>query len=155
MNKKPLAKRSVLIVPFEELAPLIKECIGAGKSAQIYPRGVSMRPLIREGKDSVTLSPAPARLQVNDMALFSVGDRYLLHRVVAVLPNGAYVFCGDNGRLYERGVPHAAVLAVVSEIKRAGKSVRLAGWRYRAYLRLVTLRRRARRFCMRLLGQKS
>ncbi len=37
--------------------PLIRETLEEGKCVQFSPRGVSMLPMLRQGKDTVTLSP--------------------------------------------------------------------------------------------------
>lgn len=150
MNRKPTAKRGSLHLPFEVMLPLIRESLAAGQAVCLSPRGVSMRPLIREGRDTLTLVPPPAALKKNDMALFAYGDRYLIHRVVGITAAGTYIFCGDNAYLYERGVAHADVIAAVSEITRNGKPVKTAGAAYAAYLAFIRLRRRLRRAAHRL-----
>lgn len=140
----------MLAVPLEELIPLIKECFAAGQGIRIYPRGISMRPLIREGKDSVTLSAPTGKLKRHDIALFSYRGRYLLHRLVGHECDGGYAFCGDNNRTYERDVQDADILAVVTEIWRGEKNIYASDSSMRAYLRFVSLRRKLRRFVARV-----
>ena len=60
----------------EEIERLLKE----GKEVIFTPRGVSMRPFIEGGKDSVTLIKKPS-LAVGDIVLAHIGDRYILHRI--------------------------------------------------------------------------
>ena len=150
MSKKPTVKRGSVHLPFEVMLPLIRESLAAGQAVCLSPRGVSMRPLIREGRDVLTLLPPPAALKKNDLALFAYGDRYLIHRVVGTTAAGTYNFCGDNAHLPERGVAHTDVIAVVSEIKRNGKPVKTAGAAYAAYLAFIRLRRRFSRAAHRL-----
>ena len=53
LNKKEL--------PFEEMMPLIIERLSVGGEVKISPKGVSMLPMLRQGKDSVILSPLECR----------------------------------------------------------------------------------------------
>ena len=39
----------------EEYMPLIKEVVESGGEFRLFPRGTSMLPLIRQGRDSVAL----------------------------------------------------------------------------------------------------
>ena len=65
-----MAKNNRLIVEMDQLAPIIREQIASGKSVRISPKGVSMLPMIREGKDSVTLSPVPEKLRKYDLPFY-------------------------------------------------------------------------------------
>ena len=47
----------------EDLMPLIRERLAVGQSVKFSPRGNSMLPMLRQGVDSVVLSPLPERLQ--------------------------------------------------------------------------------------------
>ena len=62
-------------------------------------RGVSMEPMLREGRDVVTIRAArpDERFCVNDVVMYyRAGDRkYTLHRIVEVGPAG-YTIIGDN-----------------------------------------------------------
>ena len=60
----------------EEIALLLSN----GKQVLFTPRGVSMRPFIEGGKDTVTLVKKPT-VAVGDIVLVHIGDRYILHRV--------------------------------------------------------------------------
>ena len=52
----------------EELMPLIKERLASGGKVRYLPfRGVSMLPMLRQGKDSVELSPLPPKLKKYDL----------------------------------------------------------------------------------------
>ena len=48
--------------------------------------GTSMLPLIRDRRDTIIVTPPSGRLRKHDVALYRRGDRYILHRVVDVLP---------------------------------------------------------------------
>ena len=53
----------------EQLMPLWKERLEAGQSVRFSPKGISMLPLLRQGTDSVLLSPPTARLKKYDIVL--------------------------------------------------------------------------------------
>ena len=46
--------------------------------------GVSMKPMLRDRRDTVVIVPATERLKKYDVALFTQGGRCFLHRVVKV-----------------------------------------------------------------------
>ncbi len=60
----------------EEIALLLSN----GKQVLFTPRGVSMRPFIEGGKDTVTLVKK-STVAVGDIVLIHLADRYILHRV--------------------------------------------------------------------------
>ena len=53
--------------------------------------GVSMMPMIRQGKDTFTLKKKTERCRKHDVVLFKRGKSYVLHRVVKVLKDGYMV----------------------------------------------------------------
>ncbi len=118
-------------VSIEEL--LLKE--GAYVSVVV---GHSMEPMLKERVDTVTVVPIPDRLKKYDVALYRVGEKYVLHRVVKVLPD-SYVMCGDNCVVLERGITDADVLGRLERVWRGEKEVRLHGIKYRIYSRYKVL----------------
>ena len=125
----------------DELMPVMREYLAQGQAIRLYPRGVSMRPLIREGKDSVTLSAPKEPLKLYDIALFCNEGRYILHRVIAK-EQGTYVFCGDARRTLEIGITEQQLVAVVTSIRRGNRDIRRDSRCYRAYARRAVLKRR-------------
>ncbi|PWM54990.1 MAG: hypothetical protein DBX93_08060 [Oscillospiraceae bacterium] len=92
------------------LMPLIDEVIAAGGAFRLYPRGTSMLPMLTEGEDAVELVAAEP-YAVGDVLLYRrASGQFVLHRLIGV-HKGALVFCGDNQRALEFGVPRTAVLA--------------------------------------------
>ena len=65
------------------------------------PKGNSMLPFIKNHKNTVIAVKKTERLKPLDVALYSVGDKYVLHRVLAV-KDGYYIICGDNRPEYEK-----------------------------------------------------
>ncbi|MCM1077321.1 MAG: S26 family signal peptidase [Bacteroides sp.] len=63
---------------FTEVVRLLR----SGESVTIPMRGVSMRPLLREGRDAVRLAAIEGEcLRRGDVALFCCNGQYLLHRM--------------------------------------------------------------------------
>lgn len=98
-------------------------------------RGVSMRPLIMEGRDVAFVSAKQGRLDRLDVGLFKrASGEYVLHRVLSVTEDG-YLFCGDSQGFTET-VDEGRVLGVLTGLVRRGRQVDLAGWAYRCYVAL-------------------
>lgn len=135
----------------EQLMPLIRERLEAGQTVRFLPRGVSMLPMLRQGVDSVVLSPLPEKLQKYDLPLYQrENGQYVLHRVVAV--GETYTCLGDNQFVLEHGINHSQMIALVTAFYRGEKyhSVKEPG--YRLYCRLWYGSRGLRRFWRRGIG---
>lgn len=136
-------------VPIEVLMPLMLEHLASGQSVAFSPQGESMLPMLRSGKDSVILSPAPERLKKYDVALYQrENGRYILHRVVKV-EGDAYVMIGDHQLRFEGSVSHSQILAVVTAFYRNGKYHTVTEPGYRLYCSLMNHCRRAYLFVAR------
>ena len=132
---------SAVFVNIADIAAIIREQIALGSSAELPPRGVSMLPLIREGRDSVILSPVNGRLKKYDIPFYRRPDgTYVLHRVVGFEGDG-YILCGDNQFVLEHGIGDEHIIAVVTGIRRGGKLIDMNGLPYRAYVLLWDLTR--------------
>ena len=119
----------------EEMLPLIEECLAAGQSVRFSPRGVSMLPLIRQGRDSVTLASPPEKLKKYDIPLYRrKNGHFVLHRVVRV--GDTYTCIGDNQFVYEKGIEHGQIIAVCTDITRDGKTTSLRSPKWRIYARI-------------------
>ena len=120
----------------ETMLPLIEECLENGQNVKFSPRGISMLPMIRQGKDSVSLSKPPEKLKKFDVPLYRRKDgSFVLHRVVKV--GKTYTCIGDNQFVFEKGIEHNQVIALCTAITRNGKteSVYSLKWRLYAILR--------------------
>lgn len=107
-----------------------------GGEFRLYPRGTSMLPLLREGKDSVCLIKADDILKKNDIVFYLRDDgHYVLHRIVGVSENG-FILCGDNQTALEKFIKKEQIIGVVNRIFRGEKEVSLKGFKYRFYLLL-------------------
>lgn len=124
----------------EQLLPLIQEQLAAGKSVKFSPRGTSMLPMLRQGIDSVLLSPAPQRLKRFDLPLYRRrSGQFVLHRVVSV--SDCYTCIGDNQFVYECGIRHDQVVGVVTAFWRGERKIKTHTLPYRLYCHVWHLSR--------------
>lgn len=117
----------------------LAERLAAGQKVRYLGfRGVSMLPMLRQGKDSVELSPLPPKLKKYDLPVYRRRDgQYVMHRVVAVKPDH-YVCLGDNTLMLEHISPEQ-MIGVVSAFKRGDKRIEADAFSYRVYCRLWLL----------------
>ncbi len=125
--------------------PVIREQLARGCSVKLSPRGTSMLPMLRQGIDSVLLSPLPERLKKYDLPLYQRDDgSYILHRIVGV---GEYYTCmGDNQFVCECPVRHDQTIAVVTAFYRGKKKISVDALSYRLYRWFWWHSRKWRRF---------
>lgn len=121
------------IILEDELLPLLRERLGAGQTVRYLPfRGVSMLPMLRQGKDVVELSPLPAKLQKYDLPVYQYpSGKVVMHRIVAVQEN-CYICLGDNTYAYEHIQPEW-IIGVVSAFKRGDRRISVDSFTYRLY----------------------
>lgn len=109
----------------------------AEKGKIIYPNvGVSMRPLIKQGRDVMVIEKPQGRLKRYDGVLFIRRDgAYVMHRVLKVREND-YVICGDNCIRKEYGITDDDVIGVLSAVIRNGREIKATDLSYRIYVHL-------------------
>ena len=120
------------VLPLGEMMPLIVEHLQGGNSVRLSPKGISMLPMLREGTDSVVLSPVPEKIKKFDIALYQrENGQYILHRIVK---NGSTFVCiGDNQFKFEKGVKREQLIAVVTSFNRGNKSYSVKAFSYKMY----------------------
>ena len=129
----------------EDLMPLIREQLAAGKTVRFSPRGTSMLPMLRQGKDQVVLSPLPEKLKKYDLPLYQrKNGQFVLHRIVGV--GETYTCLGDNQFDTEPGLGHDQMIALVTAFTRNGREIPVTAWHYRLYCRIWYHSRSIRRF---------
>ena len=122
-------------IRLEQVIDLIEEKLADGKSVRFMPRGISMLPMLRQGKDSVVLSPLTGRLKKYDLPLYRRDDgKFILHR--GVKAGDTYTCIGDNQFHFEHGVRHEQMIAVVTSFIRDGNEISVDAPRYRIYCRV-------------------
>ena len=93
--------RSSSEVLLAELMPLIEEQLESGQSVRFSPKGVSMLPMLRQGRDQVTLTALHGSPKKYDILLYRRGNgSFVLHRVVKI--GNTYTCIGDNQFVYEK-----------------------------------------------------
>lgn len=138
-------------VRLDDLMPLFREQLDAGKTVKFSPRGISMLPMLRQGIDSVVLSPVPETLKKYDLPLYQRDDgKYILHRIVEV--GETYTCIGDNQFDYETGVRHDQIIAVVTAFTRGQQMHSVNEFPYRLYCRVWHHSRSIRHFWRRGIG---
>ena len=128
----------------EQLLPLMQEYLENGKRVTFSPRGTSMLPMLREGRDTVTLSPLPGKLKKYDLPLYRRDDgQFVLHRIVEV--EDTYTCMGDNQFVREYGIRQDQLIGLVTAFQRDGKEYAVTDLRYRIYCRIWHYSRQLRR----------
>ena len=116
--------------------------------------GRSMEPMLHERRDTVAVVPVTERLKKYDIALYRVGEKYVLHRVVKVLPD-SYIFCGDNCVELEKGITDKDILGKLVEVYRGEEKMKLEGFGYKFYCRRRVMGFLPRKIIRRLRGALS
>ena len=96
--------------------------------------GVSMLPLLRQGKDMFIVSKRNGeRCHVGDVVLYRrPPDKYVLHRVIEVREND-YVILGDNCVNKEYGIKDENIIGVMTGYIRNGREHTVSEKGYRLY----------------------
>ena len=112
---------------FDAVTTMLKE----GQDVTINVRGASMLPFLSESRgDQVILEGAEAgtpdgrervKVNVNDIVLFRLGDRYILHRILKINDNDIAEIQGDGILNAKEHCHRDLILARVPTIIRSGK----------------------------------
>lgn len=131
-----MSSSSERLILGEELLPLLRERLAAGQTIRYLPfKGVSMLPMLRQGKDAVEIAPLPEKLKKYDLPVYQYpSGKVVMHRVVDVRED-CYVCLGDNTYRYEYIRPEW-MIAVVTAFKRGEKIISVNDPAYRFYSRL-------------------
>lgn len=138
-------------VSLDSLMPVIKKQLSEGQSVKFRPRGTSMLPMLRQGIDSIVLSPLPEKLEKYDLPLYQrANGQYVLHRIVDV--GDTYTCIGDNQYIEEKGLTHDQMIAVVTEFYRDEKCYSCQELSYKIYCVFWHKSRKVRHFVKRAIG---
>lgn len=119
-------------IRLDDVIELMKEKLGSGYDVTFSPKGTSMLPLLKEGRDSVTLTAPPPQLQKYDIIFYRRDSgQYVLHRVVRV--GRTYTCMGDHQYVPEKGIRRDQIIAVCSSFIRKGKQVSSNAPKWRMY----------------------
>lgn len=100
--------------------------------------GTSMLPLLKQGRDAFVIKGIqnPDECKKWDAVLYKKdADTYILHRIIRVHEKG-YDILGDNCIRIEKDIPKEAVLGVMTEYIRKGKTHSVNDFSYRLYVLL-------------------
>lgn len=111
-------------------------------------RGISMLPLLKQGRDLFTIRKKGAeRCQKYDVVLYRrPPESYVLHRIVAVRPDD-YILLGDNCLNKETGITDRDIIGVMTGYVRKGKAHSTDDFGYILYSRWIVLTYPVRRMC--------
>ena len=96
--------------------------------------GVSMLPLIRQGKDLfIVRKKGKKRCKKGDVVLYRrPPNKYVLHRIIEVRPDD-YVILGDNCVNKEYGIKDSDIIGVMTGFVRSGKEHSIKEYGYILY----------------------
>lgn len=98
--------------------------------------GYSMMPLLRQKNDVIEIrKKEPGRCKKYDVVLYKRKDKYILHRILKVLPDG-YIIAGDHCTFVERDIKDDNILGVMTRVLRNGKYITPDNIYYKAYVHL-------------------
>ena len=111
--------------------------IAEGRSVRFRLKGLSMSPLIRNGKDEVVLRPCSKdELRPMDVVLFRYGGRHLLHRIIS-RDGDSLVLMGDGSFVAkERCTVDDVAGKVQAVVRPSGKVLSVDGrkWKFLSWL---------------------
>ena len=85
--------------------------------------GCSMRPMLRQHKDIVTMKAVDRPLKKGDAVVYPSKDgQFVLHRIVKI-KNGEYIIRGDNNYFTEYGITDNDIVGMLKCFYRDGKFI--------------------------------
>lgn len=117
----------------ETLMAMVQELTASGQSVRWLPfQGVSMLPMLRQGRDRVELSPLPDQLKKGDLPVYRLKScKYVMHRVIQVHEDH-YTCLGDNLTRCETVYPEQLV-ALVTAFTRDDRVISASASGYQLY----------------------
>ena len=131
-----------VVLPNEVLLGEVVRLIGEGREVVMTPKGNSMLPFIRGEVDRIKLVQ-PDKLCVGDIVLAYFGNRYILHRIVAI--NGDEIILMGDGNLKDteqgnRSDVVGKVVEIITPDNRQYKPRKAWLWRHTLFLRKYLLK---------------
>ena len=122
-------------IPLCDLLPVIRDVLATGSEFSLKPRGKSMLPYLREGRDTVVLSPVTDPPKRGDILLYvRWNGTPVLHRVVRIEEDGTFTMRGDNQYSLEKGIADTQVVATVKRFYRREREMKTDALGARLYL---------------------
>lgn len=100
----------------------VEELLKARDEVMTRTRGISMRPLLRQGRDIVVIKKPQFPLKVGDAPIYKVKNKkeLVLHRILKVNDDGSYIIRGDN-LFFKEHVFENQIVGVMRAFHREGK----------------------------------
>ena len=119
-------------ISLKEIYPDIKEKIDNGGTVKLPITGISMRPLLVWGRDTVDIVKCKKAKKGDIIFYLRDNGQFVLHRIVGVDDKG-YILCGDNQWVLEYGIQDKHIIGIVNSITRKGKTFDMTNVPYRMY----------------------
>lgn len=131
-----------VVLPNNVLLDEVAQLLGEGREVVMTPKGRSMLPFIRGEVDRIKLS-RPESLSVGDIVLAYFGNRYVLHRIIAI--NGDEITLMGDGILKgteqgNRSDVVGKVIEIITPDQRHSKPGKAWLWRHTLFLRKYQLK---------------
>ena len=131
-----------VVLPNEVLLGEVVRLINEGREVVMTPKGNSMLPFIRGEVDRIKLLK-PDKLCVGDIVLAYFGNRYILHRIVAI--NGDEIILMGDGNLKDTEQGNrlnvvGKVVEIITPDNRQHKPRKAWLWRHTLFLRKYLLK---------------
>lgn len=111
-------------IPGHELVPIIRRTLESGHDFRLLVTGTSMRPFLRNEKDSVLLT-AVLNVKIKKGVIVFIqreSGAFVLHRVIKMLPDGRFIMNGD-AQTWTECVCVDQVFACVKTIYRKERAI--------------------------------
>lgn len=107
------------IIPNDIFFAQIESQLAAGRSVSFKVKGNSMFPFLRNGKDSVHVSPLKRQPVAGDVVLFKYKGHHVLHRIIKI-EGDIHVIQGDGIYASQECCGKEDIVGVVTHISRNG-----------------------------------
>ena len=125
----------------------VRELIAEGHTATIRVKGISMRPFLENGRDSVVLA-AVDTLKRGDVVLAEISPgQYVLHRVIKI-DGTTLTLMGDGNSKGTERCRIIDVAGIVTALIRKGKIVECNSRKWRIYSKIWLSLRPLRRYLL-------
>ena len=134
-------------IPNDILLSNVRRLIEEGHTTTIRVKGISMRPFLENGRDSVVLS-AGSILEKGDIVLAEIAPgKYVLHRIIKINGNNLLLM-GDGNYKGTESCRIADVAGIATTLIRKGKMVESSSLKWRTYSKIWSALRPLRRLLL-------
>lgn len=91
-------------------------------TSSVRSQGISMKPLIPHGA-LVQINFSVKKYSIGDIVVFYHNQQFLIHRIIATLPNDNFLIKGDNNNMADGIFQIRNILGKVIAIDRPGRNI--------------------------------